>query len=147
MEVLVDTSGKMGPVEKTITVRSNDPVQPELVLTLKVRVKSIAHGDTSVESSSIFQGECRRCHVNAGSGLSGRRLFEADCAMCHRTKDEDYSPGSPVEVLRLIPVEVLEQGIRNGVSGTSMPGFAKSEGGPLDESQVRSLVDYLSGPR
>lgn len=31
-----------------------------------------------------------------------------------------------------------------GRTGSMMPAFARAEGGPLDDSQVTALVDYLS---
>jgi hypothetical protein len=33
--------------------------------------------------------------------------------------------------------------IEEGRAGTLMPGFAKKHGGPLSETQVESLVEYL----
>jgi mono/diheme cytochrome c family protein len=33
--------------------------------------------------------------------------------------------------------------IRFGKAKTLMPAFAQSDGGPLDEAQIKSLVDYL----
>ncbi len=143
MGLLVDTTGKMGPVEKTVTLFSNDVLEPEITLRLRVRVTSPAHKEIEVESGSIFRGTCRKCHVEPGMGLSGERLFDASCSMCHRSKDDAYSPGPPEEVLRTFAADILEKGIQEGVPGTSMPGFGKSAGGPLDEAQVQSLVNFI----
>jgi hypothetical protein len=42
------------------------------------------------------------------------------------------------------PVEYWRQWTREGLAGTLMPGFAKSEGGPLTDHQIESLVAYLT---
>jgi mono/diheme cytochrome c family protein len=34
--------------------------------------------------------------------------------------------------------------ITNGKPGTLMPAFTSAQGGPLDDAQVDSLVDYLT---
>ncbi|MEC7882216.1 MAG: hypothetical protein VYB35_04850, partial [Verrucomicrobiota bacterium] len=36
-----------------------------------------------------------------------------------------------------------DQWIRDSKPGTLMPAFAKKHGGPLDDSQIKSLVAYL----
>jgi len=145
LEILIDTTGKVGAVEKTVSIFSNDTVEPEARLTLKVRVKSPAHRGMSVEGVTIFHGECRRCHVDVGMGLSGERLFQADCAMCHRSKDDEYSPGPPIEVLRVIEMDALKRATTKGIPDSSMPGFSKAEGGPLTEEQIQSLLQFLRG--
>ena len=34
--------------------------------------------------------------------------------------------------------------VTNGKPGTLMPGFAATEGGPLDDADIKSLVEYLT---
>lgn len=143
LDVLIDTAGKVGPVEKTLTLRSNDPIEPEKVITLRLFVESPSHEGFDIKSSSIFEGECRRCHVNPGIGTRGATLFDASCAMCHRSKDARHSPGTPVEILRALDEREIESGIRHGKKGTSMPGFHEEAGGPLSTPEVESLIRYL----
>lgn len=145
LDVLIDTAGKVGPIEKALTLRSNDPVEPEKAITLRLFVDSPSHEGFDIKSSSIFQGECKRCHVNPGIGTRGATLFDASCAMCHRSKDAKHSPGTPVEVLRALDAQELESSIRRGKKGTSMPGFHEETGGPLSTAEVESLIRYLKG--
>lgn len=143
LEFMVDTHGKIGSIVKQVSVYSNDPVEPLKVITLSFTAAAPGHHEAEMFGKHIFQGKCRGCHVDRGEGLSGGPLFEADCAMCHRGKDAEYSPGLPVEALRTLSEEELRGAIQNGVPGTSMPGYQRSVGGPLDSEQTESLIRYL----
>ena len=158
LDVKLDTQLKLGPVEKTIDVFSNDPNKPKLTLTLLADVVASPMKGHSAEVNgmvaasaknplALFQGDCKRCHVDRGLGKTGQALFVADCAMCHGVKAEggvapgllsgDYTKQSHVDYIRGV--------IANGAANNpSMPGFSKANEGPLSESQIDSLVKYLS---
>jgi hypothetical protein len=50
--VKIDTSGKNGPLTENVEVWSNDPVRPEIILTLKAYVM-----DTAMPFSAPSSGE------------------------------------------------------------------------------------------
>src|SRR5437879_1855646 len=72
-----------------------------------------------------------------------RTLFSENCSGCHGA---DGKNGAAQTLnyslyLALIPKDTLRAVIERGRPGTSMPAFASSEGGPLNEKQVSALVD------
>jgi len=72
-------------------------------------------------------------------------LFGENCAGCHGV-DGHNGPGRVLHdplYLAVIPREELQNTIENGRPGTPMPGFAKSNGGPLVPKQVTALVNGI----
>lgn len=140
IKATVDTRRKKGRIVKTIQIRSNDPEQPLVVLKLTANVKDPFH-NAAHEADAIFRTPCRSCHVDRGVGRSGAALFRADCMMCHRRG----RVGKDLLELKKLSFEQLRRSIDEGVQGTVMPGFSARLGGPLTESQIRSLIRYIKG--
>jgi cytochrome c oxidase cbb3-type subunit III len=72
-------------------------------------------------------------------------LFGNNCAGCHGM-DGKNGPGRPLNnalYLALIPKQTLQRTIENGVPGTAMPAWARSQGGPLYPKQVAALVNGI----
>jgi len=72
-------------------------------------------------------------------------LFGENCSGCHGI-DGRNGPGRPLNnalYLALIPKETLQHTIENGVPGTAMPAWARSQGGPLYPNQVVALVNGM----
>ncbi len=72
-------------------------------------------------------------------------LFSENCEGCHGV-DGKNGPGRPLNYplyLALIPKETLQRTIENGVPGTAMPAWARSQGGPLYPKQVTALVNGI----
>lgn len=148
MEVVMNTSMKQGDVKKPIEVRSNDPVNPvsTLYVTAKVTSPHANLGENKI--AAIFEGKCARCHVQDGIGKTGEELFNADCAMCHGYR----AKGIPSVAPTLIPFDYHNKEFAaafkhiiafGSPSHRSMPGYAKEAGGPLNDKEIDSLVDFL----
>ena len=72
-------------------------------------------------------------------------LFRDNCEGCHGI-DGKNGPGRPLNnalYLALIPKDTLQRTIENGVPGTAMPPWARSQGGPLYPKQVSALVNGI----
>jgi cytochrome c oxidase cbb3-type subunit III len=72
----------------------------------------------------LFNGNCRACHAgetNIGASISMR--------------DPLY--------LAIIPRDVLRKITAEGIPGTTMPGFAKANGGELTDEQVDIIVNGI----
>lgn len=147
LSVVIDTAMKQGKVTKTVSVLSNDPINPNYKFYMSMNVKN-AHKDlTEAGMAKIFTSDrCNSCHVAKGNGLFGEELYKADCAMCHgklglgaigpqllgpyensdfkKAMEKVASYGSPVH--------------------RSMPGFLVDAGGPLSKEQIDSILKYLS---
>jgi mono/diheme cytochrome c family protein len=154
VQVDMDTSLKIGPVRKKITVLSNDPQRPELTLFLVGQVLGkpmIGHADIRLKPKDrlvLFQGKCATCHVDAGKGKTGKALFQADCAMCHGVNaqgnhtagvsllTQNYEDEKSLNRLR----RVIAEGSPNT---PQMPPFSKAHGGPLNDDEIDSLVQFL----
>ena len=134
----VDTNRKKGRVVKTVQVKTNDPQHPLIVLKLRANIIDGFHASAH-EPEAIFRSPCRSCHVDRGIGRSGAALFRADCMMCHR---RGYV-GKDILELKKLTTEQLKTAIEEGVEGTVMPGFSSRVGGPLTQSQIRSLIRYI----
>jgi cytochrome c oxidase cbb3-type subunit 3 len=72
-------------------------------------------------------------------------LFSKNCSGCHGAEGRGgaaLSIADPV-YLAIVDDSTIQKAVTNGIAGTSMPAFAKSEGGMLTENQVDVIVHGL----
>jgi mono/diheme cytochrome c family protein len=140
IRVLVDVNGKLGKILKTVEVYTNDYLKPISTLTLSMYVKDEFHamGD-KYRAREIFYEPCKSCHTDRGKGLTGYALFRTDCIMCHNVRKS----ASPISEMRKLSRERVIKAIKEGVMNTAMPGFGANNGGPLNKSQIESLVSVI----
>ena len=76
--------------------------------------------------------------------LQGAQLYAENCAVCHgaegqgrvgATLAKDWPSIRPDLTVRTI--------IANGVQGSPMPAWSQANGGPLTESEIEALVEYI----
>lgn len=149
----MDVAGKIGTVAKTVTVVTAEGSYPLLARSVLPPEASLAVQGmmnrsrnlqvAAADRQAVFRGDCATCHVHPTIGKQGRELYETACGICHeaehrasmvtylRDREGDYNR------------EYWEHWIRNGKEGSLMPAFEASRGGPLNDDQVKSLVEYL----
>ena len=136
--VSYDSQGRAGAVSRTITVVSNDLVEPVKELTITATVTSSMHTTFNV-NESLFSDKCGACHFSSALNKKGKELYDAVCTFCHgRT-------AVGLERLKVMEMDVIKEITRNGIAGTEMPAWIKEQGGPLDEEQIRSLSNFIKG--
>lgn len=140
IEVTIDPIGKKGPFTKKVLVVSNDRARPRQVLSIigNVKHKVVARRGLRMEKV-LFAGRCARCHAAPAGDKMGQELFQAVCASCHGAGGKGGS-GGPI---RLRDRAGLRRWTTDGKAGTAMPGYSEAHGGPLDDRQIDSLVDYM----
>ena len=137
INVSVDIRGKTGRISKTIQVYANDPANPVTKLTVTMYIKDRVHMN-QYKATEIFSEKCRDCHIDQGKGKMGWDLFKADCFMCHNA-----GKNSSLTRMSKKPKDYLLRVIRQGVDNTVMPGWAAKADGPLDEAEIKSLIDLI----
>ena len=155
--ITMDVRGKSGVIEKQTTVVTD---LGNVTLTTKVAIGAIKSANKPRKRSkeeraanlklaaqnrqAIFQNNCVECHVEPTKGKRGRQLYATACGICHDATNR----ASFVTELRSISKgktqSYWEQWVKDSKPGSLMPAFAKKHGGPLDDSQIRSLVAYLT---
>ena len=152
LEVTFDGAGQHGTVRKTVSVFSNDPVNPLVRLTIRAKVQSVeiaraSDGHPSISGQSLLMGQCATCHSKPAEGKSDVELYDAICAMCHGPQAEGepgIAPGlREADYLVSRTDEELATGIGYGTANPRMPGFSQIMGGPLSDDQIRSLVGLI----
>ncbi len=138
IKVSYDSQGRAGKVSRTITVVSNDPVEPIKELTITAMVDPSMHTTFKV-NESIFSEKCSGCHFYPATGKQGKELYDTVCAFCHgRT-------ASGLNRLRVVPKDEMDRIIRNGIIGTEMPAWIRELDGPLGDDQINSLISFIKG--
>lgn len=137
IRVVIDMRGKKGFFSKTVDVYTNDPQTPVTTLSAKIHVKDKIHLG-QYNAIEIFTENCSGCHVDQGKGKTGWDLFKADCFMCHNA-----GKNSSLSTMSKKPREDMLKAIREGVADTLMPGFDLKYGGPLNEAEIKSLIDLI----
>jgi hypothetical protein len=154
-EVLVDLRGRYGKLFKEISVVSSNA--PKL-LTVLVDIPEPGTNALSVEAANrlwgqqlaavdhqaVFKKDCVKCHLEPAFGKFGEDLFHVACGICH----EAAHRATMVPDLTVLKTEIDGDYWRNWVThgkpGSLMPGFAAKEGGPLNDRQIDSLVEFLT---
>jgi cytochrome c553 len=137
IRVILDLRGEKGIFSRTIAVHTNDPIIPVTTLSVKITVKDRIHM-AQYKAAEIFAGECKGCHVDQGVGKKGWDLFKADCFMCHNAGKK-----TSLSTMSKKPAEELFKSIREGVDNTLMPGFHLDKGGPLNDEEIKSLIELI----
>jgi len=149
VKVQVDFTGKQGVLVKTVIVETAGGLK---VLNFRLTIPEAQTADevrkrnqelATVDRQAVFKGDCAKCHAETARGKMGRELYVAACGICHEAEHR----ASMVPDLRSLkhPVDrdYWRQWVMQGKPGTLMPAFAKSEGGPLTDEQINSLVEFL----
>ena len=126
LNFVVDTRGKLGMVEKTITVHSNDPESPWKEI---VAFHALPSGMEGADTQAIFTPACSSCHIDSGINKKHEELYQAVCAMCHPTSKFN-SRGV-----------VLSDMISKGQKLIAMPAFGEH----LSKDQINSLIEFIEG--
>jgi mono/diheme cytochrome c family protein len=136
----IDTLHRVGPLEKSLVVISNDPLNPQKILKMKGVVKNFhKEAGTNFKPEAIFSEGCSSCHADRAKGKSGAELYQAVCKVCHK----QGKSAIPLDVAWIRQQKSTAwQGII-GKGGKSMPGFASAHKGPLDKAQIAGLTQYL----
>ncbi len=101
------------------------------------------------DRQAVFRGDCASCHVttgkdSAGHDKLGKDLYASVCGICHEAEHQ----ASFVPNLHKLPEPTnpvfWKNWIAHGKPGTLMPAFAQGEGGFLTDTQIESLVAYLT---
>jgi len=154
-EVNVDLTGKFGIVTKTVTVDSSAGYR---YLTVRVSIppstpSQAANADRArnlqialADRQAVFRGECAICHLTPGAGKMGEDLYDGTCAICHDAEHRASMVPNLRALRKPTDAEYWRKWITSGKSGSLMPAWAKAQGGPLNEIEIESLVQYLTGP-
>ena len=152
--VTVNLAGKFGMVVKSVRVQTDQGTRdlivqitilpPKIpVLTDADRIRQMAIA--KVDRQAVFKNDCATCHVKNGDFRYGKALYDADCGICHESEHR----ASMVPDLHQLKVATNDAfwrvWVEHGKPGTFMPAFSMSDGGPLTDMQIASLVNYLSG--
>lgn len=147
VKAIVDFRGKEGEIAKDLLVSTVPGTQrlvmmiqvPPMDPAMRVRNQAIAAANRQV----VFQGDCAACHAAPAESRFGGDLFEAVCAICHQAKHQAAMVPDLKVAKEKRDAAWWTRWVNDGREGTLMPGFAKKHGGPLDDAQVESLVEYL----
>jgi len=150
--VTMNLAGKMGVVYKSVTVNTDKGTKLLLVkVTIMPGTNNPGMGTREqnqklalADRQAVFKGDCARCHVQPGAGKMGKELYMAVCAVCHEAEHRASMVPDLHNLTHETSHELWEVWINFGKPGSLMPAFAKPEGGPLSQAQIRSLADYLS---
>jgi cytochrome c553 len=157
INVTMNLAGKMGSIEKAVTidsstgiktliVRSNIPMQPNAQPTAggidpeRLKNMQMALADRQV----VFKGECAKCHAEPAVAKMDKPLYDAACGICHDSTHRAAMVPDLANLKHPTNEEHWRKWIKSGRPGSMMPAFAKSEGGPLTDEQVESLVKFLT---
>jgi hypothetical protein len=149
----INLAGKFGTVIKTLTVISSGGNK---VLTIKVNVPQPEPQDpemaarirnqeaSKADRLAVFKNDCAQCHLEPAFGKTGHELYVGLCGVCHEATHRATMVPDLHTVNKENDPEVWRAFVKHGKVASLMPPFDESEGGPLNERQIDSLVAYLT---
>lgn len=152
----VDLRGKSGTLMKSATVDStrgykmlNMRLEVPGMLTPTVAANPMADRTKNqqlafADRQAVFHGDCARCHADPAAGKTGEVLYAAACTVCHDSANRASMVPDLHSLAHVNDREAWRQWITYGKTGSIMPGFSQSVGGPLTEQQINSLADFLA---
>jgi mono/diheme cytochrome c family protein len=163
IEVNMDVRGKYGLVTKTVTLNTSAGAQyltvssrvPDPILNQALGQNPGAMNEqqrkmnlelAKTDRQLVFKGGCAVCHSEPVRGKMGKELFDNACGVCHDAPHRATMVPDLRNPPRPAKRDYWLQWVMFGKPGTLMPAFSKSQGGPLTDEQVFSLVEYLAGP-
>ena len=126
LRFIVDTRGKLGLIEKTITIHTNTVDSPHIET---LHFHALPSGMKGADTQSIFEPPCASCHLDLGVGKSKKDLFESICAMCHPSGEFNLKNPQALQIM-----------ISEGNAHIGMPSFGEY----FTEKQIQSIVLFLS---
>jgi mono/diheme cytochrome c family protein len=146
IDVSVNLAGKSGILIKTATVNSTAGVKQLQVRVYMPDPQKMRQQNQQIaltDRQAVFKGNCATCHAAPANGKTGEALYHAVCGVCH----DDPNRASMVADLHNLKVptsrDFWHTWIVAGKPDSLMPAFAQSQGGPLSDAQIDSVVDYL----
>lgn len=148
----VDLAGKVGHITKSGTVLTSAGQQ---VLLLHVNIPkqtlaAIRTGDrqknmqiATADRQAVFRNDCATCHVQPLFGQKGKSLYDTACGICHEAEHRQAFVPNLRALNKPTGPQYWQTWITFGREGSLMPAFLKGKGGPLDEEEIASLVEYL----
>jgi len=140
---------------KTLTVNANKGVKV-LNVTTRILPDMSSPGErtnmmktATADRQAVFKGDCMQCHAetakdSAGHDKTGEELYTAVCGICHESPRRATFVPDLHHLKEPTSAAFWRTWITSGKPGTLMPAFAKTEGGPLNNEQIDSLVNYLN---
>jgi mono/diheme cytochrome c family protein len=146
--VQVDIRGRRGLLTKTVTLDTSlgrealtvhvfIPLAPEAQRAMNLEI-------AQANRQAVLHGDCASCHVAPTVGKTGADLFATACLICHRITGRASMVPDLMKPTVKRNAAYWSAWIRDGGASTLMPAFAKANGGVLDDSQIESLVAYLT---
>jgi len=151
--VTMNLAGKSGTVFKTITVNTDHgpkilnvkaiippPAVPLATPMDRNKNQELAKADRQ----AVFKGDCASCHIAPAKGRLGKELYDKACGICHEAEHRATMVPDLHALKHDTNPDFWKTWTSQGKPNSLMPGFALSEGGPLNDIQINSLVQYLS---
>ncbi len=156
MTVDMDVRGKHGKLIKNVLVTSTAGFK---VLQIAVNLPELAGAPQAMngfedrvrnihtamaDRQAVFKNDCTKCHSEPAKGQQGQALYQHVCAICHEAVHRASMVPDLAHLPRQLTREDWFKAIAEGKPSTLMPAFSnKADHGPLDDAQIKSLVDYV----
>jgi cytochrome c5 len=149
ISVDVDITGRIGLLTKTIAIETRGATN---LLTVNVQLPELTQRELNqrrafTDRQAVFKAGCAECHKKPALSKMGEPLYKAACGICHDAVHRADMVPDLHALNKPTDRAYWDQWIRNGKPGTFMPAFAKRYGGPLEEEQILSLLEFLTRPR
>jgi mono/diheme cytochrome c family protein len=151
--VTVNLAGKSGKLIKSVLV-TTDRGSKRLLFMIMIRSR-IMEGMTDagrarnlavaqIDKQAVFRNDCASCHAKPAVGKFGEKLYDVACGICHEGENRATMVPDLHKISQPTNVEFWRAWIEHGKPGTLMPAFSITEGGPLTDTQIKSLANYLA---
>jgi len=80
----------------------------------------------------------------SGDPMRGAQVFQQNCQVCHGTKGEGRVGVNLAQPFAsAFPAAYVQQAVSSGVTGSAMPAWVQSNGGPLTDKQIDDVTAFV----
>jgi mono/diheme cytochrome c family protein len=127
---------------KVLTLELN--ILPPVFTSQSAADRSHALYLAKIDRQAVFLSDCATCHLKTGESQDGKTLYYALCSICHEGKDRTVTKTDLYAIKTPTNVVFWIDWIAHSKSGSLMPAFSTSAGGPLSEMQIANIARYLN---
>ncbi len=151
--IMVNLAGKSGTLVKSVLITTDKGSKRLLVKIIIPPSAADAMTDAGrarnltiakVDRQAVFKNDCASCHAKPTVGKFGEKLYVVACGICHEGENRATMVPDLHKINQPTNVQFWRGWIEHGKPGTLMPAFSANEGGPLKDSQIKSLANYLA---
>jgi mono/diheme cytochrome c family protein len=141
----VIAAGIPGSVMPAWSQANGGPLADQDIRDIAAYIVSAFGGTQPIEPLPTFIAPTTQAMTDAdGDVAAGAAVYMANCAVCHGDRGEGRFGLPLAKVWAVVnPPAYIHQVVSQGIQGSTMPAWARPNGGPLEDKEIADVTAFL----